>query len=87
MRRIIALSTAVLAAVCVPLASAALIKGTAEADTLTGTSARDYIYGYAGDDVVIGSAGRDYAWGGAGNDTVTGNGGADRAWGGPETTW
>ena len=42
-KRTLSLSAVIAAAVLVPLASAALIKGTVGNDTLTGTSARDYI--------------------------------------------
>ena len=83
MKKTISFCAVALAAVLVPLASAALINGTAGPDTLMGTSARDYIHGFAGDDELIGSAGLDYAWGGSGNDRIAGNGGRDRAWGGP----
>ena len=86
MKRILSLSAVVLAAVVVPLASAALIKGTAGNDTLTGTSARDYIHGYAGDDTIVGSAGRDYAWGGAGTTASPETGVPTASGAAPETT-
>jgi Ca2+-binding RTX toxin-like protein len=47
------------------------LKGTAGADTLTGTSGNDTLDGGAGNDTLAGTAGDDIYIGGAGNDTLT----------------
>ncbi|WP_442581432.1 hypothetical protein ACSBOB_05400 [Mesorhizobium sp. ASY16-5R] len=55
----------------------AVIQGTINGETLTGGSAADYIYGYAGDDMLLGGGGNDWLVGGTGNDTMTGGAGND----------
>jgi Ca2+-binding RTX toxin-like protein len=55
----------------------AVIQGTINGETLTGGSAVDYIYGYAGDDTLLGGGGNDWLVGGTGNDTMTGGAGND----------
>ncbi len=59
------------------------IRGTAGADRLTGTPARDVICAGAGNDVVRGLGGDDLLIGGAGNDRLSGGPGDDRLFGGP----
>ncbi len=63
----------------------------ASADTLSGSSQRDYIYAFGGADVINGNGGDDYLFAydgadtvnaGAGNDYVEGGGGADTVYGG-----
>lgn len=71
---------------------AAVINGTAGADTLNGTSKSDFIFAYEGNDTIYGRSGHDELWGGfgsdradgqAGNDTLHGEGGNDTLNGGP----
>jgi hypothetical protein len=70
------------------------ITGTANNDTLNGTSGNDVIAGLAGNDTINGNGGNDIVCGGAGtdtisggdgNDTMTGGSGADTFNGGPGT--
>lgn len=70
-----------------PLPSSALrpvtlILGTAQADTLQGTSGSDVMFGFGGDDLLEGNDGDDFIWGGQGNDTLRGGNGNDSLWGG-----
>jgi Ca2+-binding RTX toxin-like protein len=58
------------------------IRGTEEADVLTGTPYTDIITGLAGDDELSGIEGQDRLSGGAGNDTLLGGRMADRLEGG-----
>ncbi|MFM7608273.1 MAG: calcium-binding protein, partial [Alphaproteobacteria bacterium] len=52
------------------------------ADTLTGTSDADQIYGWEGDDSLSSGAGIDWVYGDAGNDTLDGGDGDDSLYGG-----
>lgn len=54
-----------------------LIKGTAKADTLNGTSGKDIIEGRGGSDTINGRLGDDIVCAGNGDDVVHGNGGVD----------
>jgi len=56
--------------------------GTEGADTLTGTTAADWITGNGGDDIITGDAGTDVLSGNGGNDTIRGDVGADVLYGG-----
>jgi predicted extracellular nuclease len=58
------------------------IRGTGDADRLTGTRGRDVILGLGGADTITGGNGDDVICGGAGNDTVSGGNGADIELGG-----
>lgn len=60
----------------------ALINGTPDGDSLTGSSANDTIYGFGGDDTLAGQDGHDRLYGGDGDDLITTGSGRDRAWGG-----
>ncbi|WP_064576012.1 Ig-like domain-containing protein [Cupriavidus gilardii] len=62
--------------------SSAIVEGTSGADTRTGTSGSDRLYGYAGDDTLDGGDGNDLLRGGAGNDTLIGGNGNDLLIGG-----
>jgi Ca2+-binding RTX toxin-like protein len=53
------------------------MRGTDEADTLTGSSAADTLRGLGGADTLTGNAGDDILVGGMGNDIVKGGGGND----------
>jgi Ca2+-binding RTX toxin-like protein len=67
----------------------ALLKGTSEADTITGTTQADTIYGYGGDDSLSSGLGADILYGGAGNDELNGEKGRDTMLGGAgdDTLW
>ncbi|MCP4485862.1 MAG: calcium-binding protein, partial [Gammaproteobacteria bacterium] len=55
------------------LAAAEVVRGTDGADTLTGSSQNDQIYGFAGNDTITDTLGGDnHLDGGAGNDTLSG---------------
>lgn len=54
-----------------------IIYGTADSDTLIGTSNDDEIYGFSGRDKLYGSAGNDLINGGDGHDKLYGNAGTD----------
>ncbi len=56
--------------------------GTDNAETLTGNSADNIIYGQAGNDIVGGATGDDTLYGGAGNDDIRGGQGSDTLFGG-----
>lgn len=51
--------------------------GTDKAESLTGASTNDYIYGRGGNDTLKGGSGKDLLWGGAGEDTMEGGIGDD----------
>ena len=55
--------------------------GTEAADTLTGTSDNDCIFGLAGDDTLIGLGGHDRIFGSDGDDVMRGGEGDDRLYG------
>jgi Ca2+-binding RTX toxin-like protein len=55
-------------------AYAAMLSGN---DTMTGSSANEYLYGLKGNDKINGMGGADVLGGGQGNDTLTGGGGVD----------
>ena len=67
-----------------PPPTAAVLRGTAGADTLTGGVGADSVLGEAGDDRLSGSGGNDTLLGGAGYDALMGGDGADRLAGGSE---
>ena len=54
------------------------IKGTHDADTLSGDAGNDFIAGRGGNDVIEGGAGDDSLHGGSGNDRLEGGDGNDR---------
>lgn len=54
-----------------------LVFGTAQGDTLNGTTARDYLFGGGGNDTLSGMAGDDELRGGAGDDRLDGGAGSD----------
>ncbi|MEJ8848002.1 cadherin-like domain-containing protein [Variovorax rhizosphaerae] len=56
--------------------------GTANGETLNGTSANNVIYGLAGNDTLNGAAGNDQLVGGTGNDRLDGGSGFDTLYGG-----
>lgn len=56
--------------------------GTNAADTLTGTSGADIIFGFGGADVIKGLTGADRLYGGPGDDVITGAKGMDFLFGG-----
>ena len=60
-----------LVAAALILATAAVINGTAQADTLTGTSERDSIHARGGADTASGRGGRDFVWGESGDDELS----------------
>lgn len=49
-------------------------RGTSAADTLTGSTSTDFIYGEGGNDSITDNTGVNYLDGGAGNDTIKGRG-------------
>lgn len=49
---------------------------------ISGTSADDYLRGYASDDVISAQGGDDTVYGATGNDILSGNEGDDKLWGG-----
>ncbi|WP_374515711.1 VCBS domain-containing protein, partial [Niveibacterium sp.] len=59
-----------------------ILDGTAGNDNITGSAARDVIYGFDGRDTINGGAGADYLDGGNGNDTINGGAGSDKMIGG-----
>jgi Ca2+-binding RTX toxin-like protein len=59
----------------------ATIEGTAGADTISGTPARDVIVAWQGSDTIDGLAGDDWICGGPGRDTITGSAGDDHVYG------
>jgi Ca2+-binding RTX toxin-like protein len=60
----------------------AAIKGTEEADSISGTlNHGDKIYGYGGNDSLYGSNGNDQIFGGTGNDTIKGENDDDALYG------
>ena len=63
------------------LAEAAMLSGTALADTLIGGFGDDTIDGLGGNDTIDGQAGSDLIRGGDGNDTIQGNFGNDTLYG------
>jgi len=90
--RALLLLPAALLALAGPAAASTHLIGTAGADRLSGTGARDWIQAGAGDDLVEGlvgsdvldgEAGSDRVRGGLGNDELDGGRGADRLSGGP----
>ncbi|WP_157087546.1 calcium-binding protein, partial [Anabaena sp. CA = ATCC 33047] len=58
------------------------VKGTNQADTLTGDYQDNQLLGYGGDDILIGGYGHDTLDGGNGNDVLYGNGNNDNLDGG-----
>jgi Ca2+-binding RTX toxin-like protein len=60
-----------------------IVKGSAVADTLTGTAHDDIIYGLGGDDRIRGLAGADWLIGDDGRDVIIGGSGDDAIEGGP----
>lgn len=56
--------------------------GTSGADTLSGTTSDEFIFGQLGNDVLSGNGGIDSIYGGDGNDSVSGNAGNDSLFGG-----
>lgn len=60
------------------VATAATIRGTAQADVLRGTARADVIYGRGGNDRIFGYAGSDRIYPGLGTDTVFCGAGVDR---------
>jgi Ca2+-binding RTX toxin-like protein len=54
------------------------VTGTEGDDTLTGTTEKDYIYGFAGNDKISGLDAGDQIRGGNGDDTIDGDKGNDR---------
>jgi parallel beta-helix repeat protein len=58
-------------------ATATIINGTPNNDTLTGTAAAEQLFGGAGNDTINGGAGNDVLIGGTGADKLTGGAGAD----------
>jgi hypothetical protein len=63
------------------LAWAAPMKGTRQADTITGTDGPDRVIARAGDDTIDTKAGRDRVHAGQGKDTVDAGAGRDIVWG------
>jgi VCBS repeat-containing protein len=55
----------------------AVIRGTANADTILGSGANESIFGLGGNDIIDGGAGADTVSGGDGNDTIDGGLGGD----------
>jgi Ca2+-binding RTX toxin-like protein len=60
----------------------AIKRGTHLANSLTGTAAQDFIYGFFGNDTLKGLGGNDSIFGGLGNDRLDGGAGDDRLEGG-----
>lgn len=56
--------------------------GSNFADTMTGSTADNRLYGYAGNDTLTAGAGRDTIDGGDGDDSLAGEAGDDELWGG-----
>lgn len=50
-----------------------VLKGNDYDETITGTTAKENIYGWGGDDRIDGNGGQDYVWGGDGDDDITGH--------------
>ncbi|WP_245906654.1 calcium-binding protein [Teichococcus aestuarii] len=59
----------------------AVVRGTAGADTLSGSEKNDTVFGLAGDDNISGMAGDDHLQGDDGRDTMAGGDGMDRLMG------
>ncbi|MEG3862480.1 DUF4394 domain-containing protein [Microcoleus sp. herbarium12] len=57
------------------------IRGTAQADTLAGTTENDLIFGLMGSDAIAGNSGNDSIFGGKDSDSVEGNSGRDSLFG------
>ena len=57
------------------------IRGTAQADTLAGTTENDLIFGLRGNDAIAGNSGNDSIFGGKDSDSVDGNSGRDSLFG------
>ncbi len=57
------------------------IRGTAQAETLAGTTENDLIFGLMGNDAIAGNSGNDSIFGGKGSDSVDGNSGRDSLFG------
>ncbi|MEG3848225.1 DUF4394 domain-containing protein [Microcoleus sp. herbarium19] len=57
------------------------IRGTAQADTLAGTTENDLIFGLRGNDAIAGNSGSDSIFGGKDSDSVDGNSGRDSLFG------
>lgn len=54
------------------------VRGTEQADRITGGKKREFLAGLGGDDVLVGGANSDSLIGGFGNDSLTGGKGSDR---------
>jgi Ca2+-binding RTX toxin-like protein len=76
------LATVATLAIAVPVAFAATINGTDNAEVLFGTKTNDVVNAMAGNDLVQGRTGHDVLRGDDGNDVVNGNPGHDRVVGG-----
>ena len=59
-----------------------VVHGSGDDDVLTGTSAKENIYGYDGNDTISGGSGNDVITGDAGDDVIDGGSGNDRIIGG-----
>ncbi len=57
------------------------IRGTAQAETLAGTTENDLIFGLMGSDAIAGNSGNDSIFGGKDSDSVEGNSGRDSLFG------
>ncbi|WP_441968224.1 M10 family metallopeptidase [Microvirga sp. 2MCAF38] len=60
-----------------PVPTSPILRGTAGADSFSGTDIDEQIFGYNGKDTLSGGLGNDSLFGGAGNDLLTGGGGRD----------
>jgi VCBS repeat-containing protein len=58
------------------------LKGTSNADNISGNQGNDIMYGGAGADTLNGNADNDLIYGGSGNDNIDGGGGLDTIFGG-----
>jgi Ca2+-binding RTX toxin-like protein len=58
------------------------VHGSDHADTLTGDSTANRLFGFAGNDQIAGGDGADTMLGGDGDDALSGNAGDDELWGG-----